>query len=220
MKNLWAIGAAGLAAAGCGNIDLDFGGPQVKGSGNVKTEARSVSGFKRIESRGAANCVVTVGKAASLKITTDDNILPLVETKVENGVLIIGSKGNYSTKHGIKAEITVPSLEGFAVSGSGDSSITGIQGSTFNVAISGSGGISGSGQADEVKAAISGSGEMDLSKLRGRRGEVTISGSGDVQIHVTESLKATIAGSGDIRYTGSPKNVQKQIAGSGDVHAG
>lgn len=220
MKNLWALGAAGLAAAGCGNFNLDFGGPQVKGSGNLKTETRTVSGFKSIESRGAANCEVTVGKAASLKVTADDNILPLVETKVENGVLIIGSKGNYSTSHGIKVVITVPSLEGFAVSGSGTSEISGIQGPSFNVAITGSGGVSGSGQADDVKAAISGSGEMDLSKLRGRRGEVTVSGSGDVQIHVTGSLKATIAGSGDIRYSGNPKDVQKQIAGSGDVHAG
>lgn len=217
MKNFWAIGAAAMAAAGCGDFSIGIGGPQVKGSGNLKTESRTVGNFQRIESRGAANCEVKVGTAVGLKITADDNILPLIETKVEKGVLIISTKGSYSTKNPTRAVITVPNLDGFAIHGSGDAKIDGIRGNAFAVAINGSGGVLGRGQTESVTASISGSGDIDFSNVRARKATASIAGSGDIDVHATESLTASIQGSGDIAYRGNPKNVQKSVAGSGNV---
>lgn len=219
IKNLWALGAVSIAAAGCGPMSFDFGGPQVQGSGKVKTESRSVPNFTKIQSHGSANCEVTVGPAVSVKITADDNILPMVKTRVEDGALIISTEGRFSSKSGIRAVVTVPNLAGFSISGSGDAKIKGVRGSRFDVAISGSGDIDGQGQADSVDAAISGSGDIDLSSLRSRTASASIAGSGDIRLNVADSLSAAIQGSGSITYLGNPR-VSKSIAGSGSVAKG
>lgn len=218
MKNIWALGAVSIAIAGCGELTIDLQGTQVKGSGNLKTENRTVGNFRQVESRGAVDCEITVGKAASLTISADDNILPLIETNVENGILIISTKGSYSTKNGAKALITVPELHAFAVKGAGDSKIDGLRGRSFDVSISGSGDITGRGQVENVRASISGSGDINLADVLAKKAEVSIAGSGDISLHASESLTASIRGSGDISYSGNPKNVQKSVSGSGDIH--
>ena len=64
--------------------------PPVVGSRKAKTEQRQVTEFTAIElSVGTAELVVKKGDTASLKLTWDDNLPPLVRTTVVNGVLEI-----------------------------------------------------------------------------------------------------------------------------------
>lgn len=217
MKKAFGLSLIGLLAAGCATIGNVFDGPQVQGSGKVKSESRKVSGFTKIASIGSADCEVRVGPAVSVKVTADDNILPLIKTEVKNGKLEISSKGSFSTKSGIKVAVTVPNLEGFEIVGSGDASIQGVKGKAFACGISGSGDIKANGNADKLDATISGSGDMDLSHLRARDASASISGSGDIQVNVTGSLSGVVSGSGSIRYSGNPKNVSRVVSGSGEI---
>jgi hypothetical protein len=205
--------------AGCGSLHSLLGhGPQIKGSGKVKTEARNIDSFYRIETRGAADCEVTVGKGTSLQVSADDNILPLIETKVEKGTLIVTTKGSYSTRNPVRLVICTPNLDAFSIVGSGDADIRGIHSKSFDIAVSGSGGIEASGQADRLQASISGSGDMNLSQLRAATASASISGSGDMKLYVTGGLSGQISGSGHISYSGKPKNVSKSVSGSGEIH--
>ncbi len=47
---------------------------------------------------------------------------------------------------------------------------------------------------------------------------VSVGGSGDAAVNASESLKASVTGSGDIHYSGHPKNVAKSKTGSGDIN--
>src|SRR5215208_2438155 len=66
----------------------------VRGSGIAKTETREVNGFSAISFNVIGKVVVTQGKTQSLTVTADDNILPLLETQVNDGTLVIGVKSN------------------------------------------------------------------------------------------------------------------------------
>jgi len=218
LKTVFALVGAALMLSGCSGMRHMFDqGPQVTGSGRVKSETRKVGNFTKIESRGSADCKVTVGKAVGVSVQADDNILPHIETAVEKDTLVISSKGSFSTHNPIVVTITVPNLESFNVKGLGDSSIQGVKGSSFSVEIAGSGDILAAGQVDKVSASIRGSGNIDFTNLRAREAVVSISGSGDITIFASHALDASIRGSGNISYLGNPANVERSVSGSGEI---
>ena len=220
MKNILGLVGLTVLLVGCnGMISVFHDGPQIKGSGKVKTENRKVGSFSKIETRGSADCKVTVGKSTSVSVSADDNILPLVKTYIEKDTLIIETKGSFSTHNPLKVTITTPKLNSFAVEGSGDSTITGVNAESFAVAISGSGNIDASGRADTLTASIDGSGDMNLYNMKSKDATASISGSGNIELFAIGNLTAQISGSGDITYAGHPKNVTKAVSGSGEISA-
>jgi len=214
---LIALGFFGsLFTVGCTSAWAD----SVKGSGVAKTEARDVGAFTRIRLDGSADVKVTIGDKPSLTVSGDDNILPLIDTKVEDNQLVITSHQSISPKLPLKVEITTPSLGAFAINGSGDVKITGLNEKEFAASIRGSGDMTATGAADSLKVEIKGSGDAKLDGLTAKTAAVSVSGSGDVQVNASDSLTATVAGSGDVHYKGDPKELVKSVAGSGSVTRG
>lgn len=215
MKSPTALAAAAAVALAAAPA-FAWSWTSVKGSGHVVSETRTVQPFDRIGSSGSADVIVTVGSPQSVTVKADDNVVPLIETIVENGRLKIESKGSYDSDSGVTVTITVPSLKGAALSGSGDISVTGVEGASFDAALSGSGDITVVGKAEKVSVSVAGSGDVHLYQLASRRAEVSIAGSGDVEVNAADALSASIAGSGDVTYRGRPA-VKRSVAGSGDV---
>ena len=191
----------------------------IQGSGVSKTESRTVSSFSKIELSGSPEVEVTVGPAASLSVTADDNILPLIETKVDGRTLDIDSKGSYNTSIGVKVKITAPTLEGVSISGSGDIHVTELKAGEFETGITGSGNIVIVGTSDQLTAQITGSGNLKADELSVKHARVTVTGSGNATIRATDEVDATVTGSGDIRYAGNPPQVKSNVIGSGQISA-
>jgi hypothetical protein len=197
-------------------VGCDDEGGGVRGSGNVITESRDVSGFDEIVVLGSGDVIVTVTGTESLTIEAEDNVMPLLTTKVRDGRLELGSDGSFSTTRGITYTITAVALEGVAISGSGDVVASGIDASDFAVTIDGSGNITPAGTSEEVSVDINGSGGFDGEDLIASIGRVEISGSGDAVVNVIDDLTIRIGGSGDVEYLGNP-TVSQDIGGSGSV---
>jgi hypothetical protein len=190
---------------------------QIQGSGVARTDQRDVEKFEELSLMGGMDAVVTIGDQQSVTIEADDNVLPIIETKVEDGKLIVVPTENYRAKTPVKLTITVPQLKGVAINGSGDVDVNGLNGaSSFAVAINGSGDVTAKGTADAVSVAVRGSGDVKLQDLQAKNGKVAVAGSGDVTVNATDKLDVSVAGSGDVKYMGSPK-ITKSIAGSGSV---
>jgi hypothetical protein len=190
---------------------------QIQGSGVARTEQRDVEKFEELSLMGGMDAVVTIGDQQSVTIEADDNVLPIIETKVEDGKLIVVPTENYRAKTPVKLTITVRQLKGVAINGSGDVDVNGLNGaSSFAVAINGSGDVTAKGTADAVSVAVRGSGDVKLQDLQAKNGKVAVAGSGDVTVNATDKLDVSVAGSGDVKYMGSPK-ITKSIAGSGSV---
>lgn len=213
--------------------------PMTVGSGNVTTEERAVADFAHVVNSGAANLEIVPGDY-SLTITADDNIQPLITSRVENGKLILGSEGSYSTSSGVLIKVSMPELLSAKLNGSGDMRFAEFSGDTLavnasgsgnvnfsgmdygkmDVKVQGSGNVSGSGNADSVTTSIAGSGNVKLTELPARSVTAKVSGSGNVSVAPSENLTAQVFGSGNITYQKNNRlTVEKQVAGSGQVYS-
>lgn len=212
----------------------------VEGSGVPTTEDRPVGPVTQISLSGDGNLTIIQGNTPSLSVTTDDNLLHLIETESSGNRLAIRSRSGYSLrpKGPINFTLTVPHIEKIDVTGSGrvqcekltgespairltgsgNASFRQVACKTLSVTISGSGAASIGGTAEKFKLRISGSGDIDASELRAASADVQVSGSGTAAVWATSDLKVRVSGSGDVKYKGSPKLDQK-LRGSGKIHA-
>jgi len=191
--------------------------PQIKGSGVMKTEARKIEPFSKIEIKSGADMDISIGQQQSVELEAEDNILPVVTTEVKDGTLIVSSTANYNTDKGVKAHIVVPSLKGITITGAGDVSVKGINEPKFALTIKGAGDIKLEGKAEELSVDLAGAGDVDTRQLAVQRATVNLRGAGDVKVRAEKTLEANLRGKGDIRYTGNPEEVIQNISGLGDV---
>jgi hypothetical protein len=218
-----------------------WGGERITGSGVARTETRDVGSFHAIVLGVPARLMLRQGGNESLSISGDDNIVPLVESVVEDGTLKIRwvRKGNYSTSYkSLLIVVDARSIDGLTIRGSGQIDAerlkagdlrTTIEGSgaialdsleaqSVNAAIHGNGRVTAAGHADSLDLTIAGSGEVLMAKLESRRARVTLQGSGRVIVSAKENLDATIAGSGEVKYYGKPQ-LNQTVAGSGSIRS-
>jgi hypothetical protein len=203
-----------LLITGCSLNFSSFTG--VQGSGVLATETRDVGDFTGLDLRGSANVKIAVGQKARVVLELDDNLLPLIQTEVRNGQLVIDNQQSYRSSRGLSVSITVPELQQLAVHGAGDISIVNLDSDQFDVDLNGSSDVTALGSARKLTVTINGSGTVHLEDVVANEATATIRGSGDIRLHALEELSANILGSGDIRYRGTPQ-VSKSIQGSGSI---
>ncbi len=206
-----------LATLACSALSLDMN--RVVGSGHVISESRTVAEFTAVELQGSADVTVVPGSKQSVVVEADDNIVPLIETTVNNGTLVIGTRPStsFSTPNRVQVTVTMNNPNHVALSGSGSLNVSGVTGPDITVDLAGSGEITVTGTADRVTINLPGSGNVDCDGLKARSAKVTLMGSGTILVYASESLDANILGSGTIRYSGNPAQVTKQISGSGTI---
>jgi hypothetical protein len=187
------------------------------GSGTLATETRDVGKFSKIEIEGSPDLDVVIGSNTVVSVAADDNVLPLIETRVEGDSLRIRSTKSYSSTLGVKVHIITPALDAISSSGSGSISANGLAARAFGLTISGSSAATLKGTAESFDLSVFGSGDVQAGELIAKDVNVNISGSADAVVHATQSLNASVAGSGDVTYLGNPANVQRNVAGSGII---
>ena len=189
----------------------------MEGSGNVVTESREVSGFDEVVLSGSGRVDIDVTGEESLTIEAEDNIMPLLETEVRDGQLVLGNRSAISPTVDVVYTITAADLAAVDVSGSGVVDATGIKGTDFSVETSGSGAVRLEGTVTGLlSVSISGSGEFEGESLTATEGQVDVSGSGSAVVKATDSLEVSVSGSGDVEYIGSP-DLDVDTSGSGNV---
>jgi hypothetical protein len=227
-----------------GRINIDSGRGSVsivKGSGQVTTESRQVSGFSGLSLSGLGEVSIRQGGSESLTIEAEDNILPQISTEVRGGVLYIGFK-NRTTQETviptkpIRYTLSVKDLTSVESSGAGSIAADGLKTSALHISLLGVGGVKINGvSASTVSSTLSGAGSVDLAgqiseqtvalagvgsyragDLKSQKAKITISGAGSATVWVSESLDATITGAGSVQYYGSP-SVTKSVTGAGNV---
>jgi hypothetical protein len=211
---------------------------QVQGSGNMKRETRQVSGFKGLAMALPGQVEIRTGGSEGLSIETDDNLLPLIETVVEDGTLNIRNKNkaNIRTRN-LKIVVQTRGLERLALAGSGSIDADRMAGQRVQLDLGGSGNIrigkaegdaisvnlGGSGDlkvnegsARKLSASVGGSGTIDMTRVRLDTASVNLAGSGSATLWVQKALDMSVAGSGDVNYYGDPQ-VSKTVLGSGSA---
>jgi hypothetical protein len=234
MKSFLLLAASAILLYSCNYIR----GEKVRGNGNLITQDRNPGNFSGVKASGSFDVHITSG-ANQLKIEAEDNILPYIETVVENNTLKISTKDGYwlQPKRDVTIYVAAPNFHSVEVHGSGniigDNTIN--SNNSLNVSIDGSGDIRMAVHSPNVHARISGSGNIRLSgettvfdseihgsgdirafDMKASESKVEIGGSGSAEVVAENKLNVEVNGSGDVRYKGNPQ-VSSNIRGSGSV---
>lgn len=192
-------------------------GSGVRGSGNVVTEDRQVSGFKSVDVGGVFTVEVVAGKEFSVQVEADDNLLPLISTEVDNGVLEIRSEKRIRSSSKLIVRVTAPEIEHIDVGGAAKASVAGVKNSKFSVHTSGASKLSVSGETTDLSVEVSGASKVDASELKTENAKVDASGASNVSLNISGDLKAEASGASKISYSGTPRNIEKHTSGASKV---
>jgi hypothetical protein len=197
---------------------LKSGGTGVKGSGVAKSESRPVAGFSSISLESMGKITVRQTGKESLTITAEDNILPLLESRVANGTLYLhtANNANISPTKPIEYVLEVKTLEALNLSGAGSVDAKDIQGKRLAISLSGAGEVTVAGSADALELTLSGAGSFAGDDFKTKQATVRSSGVGKAVVNVSDQLDANVSGVGAIEYIGSPQ-VRESISGIGTV---
>ncbi len=173
----------------------------VQGSGEVVSEAREVGDFDAVQLASTGELRITQGESTALTVEADDNILPLIVTEVRGGTLVIDTKSNriINTSREPIYTLTVTTLEGIGVSGSG--------------AV-----VAGPLDSETLILDVSGSGSVQLERVATNEMNMQVSGSGNVNVDAltTQATSIDIGGSGDVTLAGETTSQAVNISGSGE----
>jgi hypothetical protein len=190
----------------------------LRGSGRAKTESREVNGFSSISSKSIGRILVQQTGKESLTITADDNILPLLESRVADNILYltIAKDAHMNPTKSIEFVVEVKSLENLKIDGVSSIEAKGIQGKQLTVALDGVGSITIAGNVDVLDLSLSGVGSFNGEDLQTKQAKVRHDGVGSAVVNVSEQLDATLSGVGSVEYIGSPQ-VRESKKGLGSV---
>lgn len=221
------------------SISTLFAQNKIKGNGIEKAELRKIKGYEGISLKGSFDVILTDKIQGEIKILAEENIIPLIQTKLvsKNLELFIKPNLNLSFK---KAIIYVPAkgIHQIALIGSGDiKSKENLTARNFHIHLKGSGDVAleklktdktivnleGSGDiklkgiSKDIEIKLKGSGDISAFDFITKNANVELLGSGDVEIHSKESFFGRIKGSGDITAKGNPTKILKRVKGSGKI---
>jgi hypothetical protein len=228
-----ALIAASASTSACGSTQ--DGGPTI-------SRNYAVSGFDQVDVAGPFDVTIHTGINPGVQARGSEKLIERLVVEVKDGKLLIhpekrGLFGGWNSING-KADVvvTVPTLKGATLAGSGGISIDKVKGDSFDgqvagsgdlhigsievgsfkMGIAGSGNVSGQGRAQNADFSIAGSGGVDAKNIATETLKVSIAGAGDVRAHASKAADVSIMGSGDVEVTGGAKcSVSK--AGAGDV---
>lgn len=209
----------------------------IKGEGNKITQELNVDEFHSIRLRGSSNVFITQGSPFRVEVEGQQNIIDNIELEVRDGEWEIEFEDCQRDFTKLNFYITMPTVQGLEISGSGDIigendfnsnridlkvdgsgsiDIVVVEATDVDARISGSGEIILAGFSNYLGSKVSGNGDLKAFDLDTNIGNINISGSGDAEMTVNDELEVKISGSGDVHYKGNPI-INADITGSGDL---
>jgi hypothetical protein len=217
----------------------DFNCISVEGIGPLVNKTFKSEPFNSIDCNISATVRIRQSELVSVSALGQQNILDLLEIKVEGQKLVIDYKQEcvMTSFDSLIITISAPEIASLHLNGSGEMSTIGsitqqnldviINGSgsirasiispgKLNASIAGSGNMFLDGTTVDANFDIAGSGEIHAYDLQAKTISIEISGSGDASVFASEKIDAKVSGSGDVHYKGNPQ-VTTSITGSGDI---
>ncbi len=194
--------------------------------GNERTETLDFTGFSSVEASSAFQVTITQSTSYSVKISGSERIFDRIEVTQQGQTLKIDVKpGIFFGLFNNKAEITMPSLENFALSGASRGTADGFSSSNqftaqisgastldlnnfnagdINFEVTGASHLTGQGTASNLTSAVSGASTLDLTDLTVDNANIDLSGASHAIINLTGRLDAQASGASNLQYIGEP----------------
>ena len=227
-----------LVLSGC-DVSVVGAGSTITGSGVTKEEKRQVDAFTKVDVSAAFEATIIVGPERSVTLNVDDNLLPLVETKVVDGRLEVGyAEGTIVVaSKPQKVSIVVTSLDSITARGAAKVVADAVEGKAIKVEAEGASSVELKGfSLDTVDVKAEGAGRVTLegkgkaltlgasgaSKLRAAEAmfesaTVAISGASRCEVNVTGSIAGEVSGASSLSVVGNPTSRAVKASGASRV---
>lgn len=212
--NLFSFGRVGAKVF---NFSLEIGA--VRGSGNLATETRSVSGFRSVETGGIFQVEITAKRDFGVEVEADDNLLPYIRTEVRGGVLRIESEKRLRSGNPIRIRVSAPEIEKLDVSGVSNVSLDNVANSVLTIEASGASKVKVTGETVKFTVDVSGASKINADALKTENAQIDASGASFVSVNVSGDLRSDISGASRVVYAGTPANIITKKSGASSVSA-
>jgi Protein of unknown function (DUF2807). len=202
--------------AGCVVLVVGCHLPGIRGNGQIKTEERQSAAFANLDTGGAFEIEWQEG-SPSLRITTDENLLPYIENDVSDDTLRLRTREHVWPTRGIKVVISSPTRTGARMRGAVKLTVKQLSGPTFALESKGASEVTLDGTIDRLLVDMTGASQLAAERLQTKTAEISTTGAGDAEVAVTDALKVVITGAGKVTYSGNPRTIKKQITGAGSI---
>lgn len=214
-------------------------GERIYGNGHITSKDMHVGSFDGIDAGGAVEVHVKQDAASSVRVETDENLVPYVDVYTEGNTLMIHPKKGYNLDPSkeIVVYVSAPDYKSIEISGAskliGDNAITPHE--QLNLTGSGAckismemgggklvGDISGAttlnlkGQVADLNMEASGASDINGYDLVADEATVDVSGASGAQLTVNKNLKAEASGASHIHYKGNA-SVTQNTSGASSV---
>ena len=190
----------------------------IAGNGIKKTVSRKFLPISILEVSGPIQVKAHSNQIEKyIRITGDENLLPLIKTSPQGNHLIIYPERPICPDIGITLELAVAELVALIAKSPAKIEVDEIYTNRFSLVSTSSGDIELSGSAGIFDAEITGSGDMEFESLNTRQALINTAGNGMITIRATDKLQVDILGGADIYYYGSPREVVENIVGAGSL---
>lgn len=207
-----------------------------KGSGKTASENRKTDAFTKINVSGNFKVVLKQG-APSVKVTADDNLLKMIETKVSGDELKISIENDVCNAGTMEIDISNPDFQVIKSSGALDLSADGkLNIKDFDMELAGVAKVNLDMTAANVKTLANGKADIEL-KGQATANNVTMNGSSNLnaldfivasyrietrgdahcKINVLSELTVNVSGSGDVQYKGNPAKINNENSGTTSI---
>lgn len=231
-----------LAAAAA--LALTSSAPASQVGTDVVTRHFTVPAADGLDVEVFADVVVSEGAPQKVEVSGPSYLLDQLRVQVQSGVLEFRTSrsginwlGKRQPSERLKINVTLPAFKLLKLAGAG--SVTGLTPLTapelevsfagashatldvrnvrMRVAISGAGDVLLSGTTTRQEVRIQGTGNYHAFDLKSVDAVASVSGTGSQEVSATNSLKASIAGIGIIRYRGKPVTITRSVSGLGTI---
>jgi hypothetical protein len=229
------IAAASLLATGSAFAQVSANVPGVSATINDKGIAVKVPGVSATISGDSFNePAAKPGAKNSTAASTKTVSKPGIGGKCVNGVLRVTVGGSGDATHSnlicdrvellltSSGDLKVGNIAAksvlFTVGGSGDLTVGKLDTDALEVNSSSSGHVTVSqGRAANTKILLGGSGDYNAQNVIAESVAANLTSSGHATVHATRAIEGMLAGSGDLRHTGSASSVSVNAISSGSV---
>jgi hypothetical protein len=194
------------------------GASAITGSGVLITEIRDVSEFSGVEASSISTVTFVPGTEPGVVIEADNNLISLLEARVENGVLHLGPKtGTLIISGTIRYTVTYVALDSIVLSGSATGEAAALNEDDLSITLSGSSTLTLMGQVSTLNLTESGSSTLNAFLLTAQQVSTTMSATSSAQVTIEDALTATLSGSASLVYRGDATNIQQVVSGSATI---
>jgi len=164
-------------------------------------------------------------------VRADDNVAPLIETRLLGATLVIGVRAgaSYRTRTDVQVRLQARRLNGVVLRGSGEVRVDRVDTDVFEATLQGSGDIvvdalraGAGGGVDRRQRRRAPEGHCDQPRRGGRRlgrparrraarptrWPCASAAAAEARVHAIDELKVEVDGSGDVHYRGAPEDQQ------------